>query len=1648
VNWTYSGDGSFDDPSLLSPIYTPGPNDRLTGSVVLYFEVFGNAPCGSVSDSLVITIPPLLEASVGTQAPFLIGPNTKIKVKVKTKNHSVIQDLDILLIDPDGNDTLTLTKAKFGWDKYGMPIPPMCGPLAGDINILYDRDIAAPFDFCSAVTPPNGSYGIEDSWNKLHGLNPAKGGWSIVLRDWFSNAVPTDGEIDSAYITFTDTSVFTNRLTTISYTVQTSGLLIPADYSLGYRVPIALRTTCSNSCDARAIVNPIGGIGPYTYQWNDAGSSTTQNVDLCKGTFTVTVTDALGCTATATVDVSSPDAINITGVNYSLNDTLTCYGETTDITINATGGSGSLKYTYDGAPAPNDTVPVGTAFTGFGSGTYNFHIFDVNGCMKDTVINIIAPDTLNASVSQITNVRCFGDNSGSATIKVQGGTPKYVFILKQGITNLDTIYTLTDSAVFNNLAAGTYQVALRDTNNCSITPDLDVTISQPASALTINDAAGWKNSCSGINDGNIAIDATGGTLPYTYIVRSISDSITSVNDTISNLPDNAYTVIVLDANGCLQTFGSAINIQSYPVVIDSIKFSNNDTLLCGGDVTDITIYASGGSGIINYTYNGAPVPNDTLPAGTAFAGLTRGSYQFHIFDASGCYKDTIIDIIAPDTLKATLTNISNVNCFGSNSGSVLAIASGGTKKYVFTLKQSGLDLDTIYTFSDSAAFTGLLAGSYTIAVRDTNGCTINPEMAFNITQPAQSFHIDSIVTGKLTPCAADVNGWAKLYTSGGTAPLTYIVESVTDSISSTLDSISGLAIGTYTAYVVDAAGCAADNAPNFTIASDPAILLTLTATDVTQCYNNNNGSVTVIVNRTNGNADNIEVAIDNITGPYIAVTGPAYSHTFTNLARGWYRIYAKDIGNPGSCVFMDSTYVDAPDTLYLATVVSYNIPTSDYTVTATATGGQGAYEFALLDNNRDTIQGFAANNIFNGLAPGRYYVLVRDGLGCIVERMVRVSAFNIITTHVACSGESTGSILVQSTIPGNYTYTLNGGTAQTDSLFTGLAAGEYFIRVYDNGNLVYLDSTIINEPANPIVFIPLAFDLDSSLNKCSYDRNVTGNMVAIVLGGTPPLEYSGDGINYYTDQELVRFGGGTHVLYVRDALFCVKTSAPFNVYAPEPVNITLSDLVPVRGSLKGSVIASATGPDGPIQFSLDGAPYISENPHKFSGLSMGGYTLVAQNTIGCTDTAYFYIPVAPALDVLVSVDSSRLKCIGDRNATIYLTIRDVNVVYPAKFSINPPGDTTTVNSDTISFPNKGAGKYYIYVEDSTGRVFYDSLTIKGPPVFSISSNISPAKCAEGSLGPEIGAIELTLSNEYNNYSFDWSTGDTTEDIYSLSTGTYYLHITYGPDSCVSTSSYTVSSLYSIYDSVYYSTLGPVCPGTKVFFEAQAGSGYKYEWSPGKSLSDSTSIAPIATLYDTTTYTVTISDTVCYITRSFDIDVFNVPILYSGPDSISVPSGGSTQLVANEGFASYLWDAVQFLDNPISRTPNFAPLEIEGFEFIDRYYYIIGTSFDGCEVTDSVYLSVAGILSIPLAFTPNGDGAHDFWDIKNAEYYPDIIIQVFNRWGQKVFESKGYADNQRFDGTRNGKPLPSGTYYYVIHTSKYSLGITGSVTIVR
>jgi gliding motility-associated-like protein len=166
----------------------------------------------------------------------------------------------------------------------------------------------------------------------------------------------------------------------------------------------------------------------------------------------------------------------------------------------------------------------------------------------------------------------------------------------------------------------------------------------------------------------------------------------------------------------------------------------------------------------------------------------------------------------------------------------------------------------------------------------------------------------------------------------------------------------------------------------------------------------------------------------------------------------------------------------------------------------------------------------------------------------------------------------------------------------------------------------------------------------------------------------------------------------------------------------------------------------------------------------------------------------------------------------------------------------------------------------------------------------------------------------------------------------------------------------------------------------------------------------------------------------------------LPIADAGADQYAL-EGANVRLDAHASGDNlkYKWTPSAGLDHDNVLNPLASPAE-------DITYTLTVTSTMGCVLKDEVFVKVLKTPVIPNAFTPNSDGVNDEWNIKHLESYPDVTVEVFNRYGNKIYNSVGYSE--AWKGKFNGEDLPVGTYYYIINPRSGRSTISGSVSILR
>jgi len=185
-------------------------------------------------------------------------------------------------------------------------------------------------------------------------------------------------------------------------------------------------------------------------------------------------------------------------------------------------------------------------------------------------------------------------------------------------------------------------------------------------------------------------------------------------------------------------------------------------------------------------------------------------------------------------------------------------------------------------------------------------------------------------------------------------------------------------------------------------------------------------------------------------------------------------------------------------------------------------------------------------------------------------------------------------------------------------------------------------------------------------------------------------------------------------------------------------------------------------------------------------------------------------------------------------------------------------------------------------------------------------------------------------------------------------------------------------------------------------------------------------------------------TALYGPCTYDLDLEGDAVdLVAGASPVIVTLGENSNLsvLGSDSGTPVNWTNPQFLDNPSSTNPVATPDGTTTFQ--------VSGTVAGCPVTDLVTLTVGPPITIYNTFTPNGDGKNDIWVIKRIERFENALVQVFDRWGQSIYKSVGYA--QPWDGTFKGNKLPSAAYYYVIELNSLEVTIppiTGIVSIVH
>lgn len=1017
-------------------------------------------------------------------------------------------------------------------------------------------------------------------------------------------------------------------------------------------------TSCFGSGDGKASVNVVGGTAPYYYAWSPYGGSGSTATGLLAGFFNVTITDAIGCALTTSVEVTQPTAVT---VSITTNNNVGCYGGANgSATALPNGGNGSYSYQW---------VPGGSTLqtpTNLSAGNYIVTVTDSKGCAQTAQTTITQPAVLTSSLIGTTANNCFGGSTGSATVTGVGGTQPYSY---QWVPSGAT------TAIATNLVAGTHTVTITDANFC--TKQHLVTITQPT-ALTATVSLINNVSCNGGSNGSAIVNASGGTPPYFY---SWNTAPTQTTQSVNNLSAGDYSVTVNDSKNCVVTT-SAITI-SQPSVL-TVTTSPSSMISCSTAIT-LSATATGGNGSYVYTWsNGSHAQN---------ISVYSGSYSVTVNDNLGCSAVSTIAVqSASNALTGSIVQPAPI-CFGSST--VISVtASGGFGGYT-------------YLWDNSATTTSISAqaGQHCVNITDAGGCISTACVDVIENQPiAPQINPPSLVCpfGSTTLTAS---------ATGGQAPYSYLWS--TGFSTSTITANAG----NYTVTVSDATGTSCFKTTTVTVSEETPMTI-FTGKSNVSCFGGNNGTASIYVNG----------GVPNYT--YLWSVNSATTSIIGGLSVGTYSVLVRD--NIG-CTKSANVTITQPSQPIQAITTITNITCNGATngiVSATGIGGSGDYNYYWDPSGVTT-------NSLSSLAAGVYTVLVADSSGCYIDTTAQITEPTLITissnTITATCGYSNGSATVSPTGGGGvYTYTWN-PTGGNNSTISNVLANTYTVSVLDNNNCLRNFPIVIPSrlstaspgfsvntacPNTPSSFADLSVRGNDSIVSWSWDFGDP-------LSGSSNFSLTQNPSHVYTST-----GPFSPTLSIQTAIGCIMSFSLNAPFYPVPTTSFLSHSICANSSISftnNSTISpgSITNYDwnfGDVASGANNTSMVLNPVHFYSNAGTYSITLTTTSNNSCTSTSTKTINVAPL--PAASFTASNV-CIN--SITQFTNLSGGSFVkWYWDFGDTSPLDSTTI-SPAHTFTTSGTYSVILTTVSNLNCYNADTLNVSVYPEPSVNFN-APGVC--------------------------------------------------------------------------------------------------------------------------------------------------------------------------------------------------------------------------------------------------------------------------------------------------------------------------------
>ncbi|MCP3928553.1 MAG: T9SS type A sorting domain-containing protein [Bacteroidetes bacterium] len=926
---------------------------------------------------------------------------------------------------------------------------------------------------------------------------------------------------------------------------------------------------------------------------------------------------------------------------------------------------------------------------------------------------------------------------------------------------------------------------------------------------------------------------TGGQIDFYRMISGESSFLE--NEKVHFTQSDSVIIRSTTSKGCFDEISLFFELKEAPEleILPSDSFS-----LCLGTEEFLEINTSGGGGDYQYFWNNG-ITDSSLQVHAATEAGILDSYFISVTDSVGCFVSDSVKVL-------TVTSVSSVNvqvnpvtfCLGDD-GQITVSPLDGQPPFNYYWSGGGtsgesLDTDGPLILSD------LTQASYRVSIIDSS-----PQQCEFVTSSIQVNGPDAVINSidvQHLDCFGDQSGAICLFVSGNNPSYSW-------SNGATTPCVDGLSGGKYSVTVLD--GVCEIIIEDIGV-EEPDSLWVFAETTAATCHSFEDGAIHLSVNGGN-------------PGYQYSWEGGGDSKDLLEVGAGWYKVTISDEKN---CSFVkDSIKIEEPPQITISLQTHQNISCfglKDGILGVSASGGTPGYSY-LWDNS-------VANNYITGLSEGAFTVEVTDLNSCISESTFEIqepdtlSIDLIAKNNPSCPGATDGGILVNGlggTPP--YSYQWNTGVLDTNALLDeSLIVGEYTVSLTDTNDCPITSRTFQLEASSQI-------EVEVIVEEPTC-QGVFDGEIQLSAENSDELSYNWDTGD--TTALLQNIGIGEYALTIFDIESC-RFDTTILVNAPQAIDINLSiDSVKCHKAMDANVFVNPMSGTSPYFYTWN----TGQETDNLFGVEAGEYVCTITDAVGCVMTIdTIVLADAPEIEILEE-GIAHIKCSGDNSGLIELSV--VGGSPPYLFRWN----SGAITEDIF---NLAADNYILTVQDAKGCIIIrDSIVIEEPEPLTVSFEAVQDDVCSGN--PD-GSIYLDVEGGVPLYNFQWTSGDTTQNLVNIPPGEYGV---------------TISDRNGCKDTIHSIKLRPVaaplhfrdiakqnidCYGSqngKITVELKGGTApFTYLWSAGSAANGATTSNII--MVDSLavgSYAVTIQDALgCFITSN-TISIEEPPKLFLQKDT--------------------------------------------------------------------------------------------------------------------------------------------------------------------